>query len=214
MDEVERVLRELLDAEGLSQLGNTHYYGADFERASRVMREVADLYRDTGTPEGLVRAARALFNFGIALDSWGRPQHEIEVAYSGAAAAGREAATPEGLAEIAGALSNLGNALVSWGRPEQEIESTYRDAAAAGRESAIPKGLAERARALSNLGIVFARWRRETERGRDRVPRCSGSGTRGSHTGGVDRNRDGAVGPRAGSCALGARARGSGGRVP
>ena len=163
MDEVERVLRELNDAEGLSQLGNTHYYGADFERASRVMREVADLYRASGTPEGLVRAARALFNFGIALESWGRPQQEIETAYRDAAAAGREAATPEGLAEIAGALSNLGNALVSWGRPQQEIESTYRDAAAAGREAAIPKGLAERARALSNLGIVFARWGREPE---------------------------------------------------
>ena len=78
MDEVEGVLRELNDAEGLSQLGNTHYYRADFERASRVMREVADLYRASGTPEGLVRAARALFNFGIALESWGRPQHEIE----------------------------------------------------------------------------------------------------------------------------------------
>ena len=160
MDEVEGVLRELNDAEGLSQLGNTHYYGADFERASRVMREVADLYRASGTPEGLVRAARALFNFGIALESWGRPQHEIEVAYSGAAAAGREAATPEGLAEIARALSNLGNALVSWGRPQQEVETAYRDAAAAGREAAIPKGLAERARALSNLGIALVGWGR------------------------------------------------------
>ena len=163
MDEVEGVLRELNDAEGLSQLGNTHYYGADFERASRVMREVADLYRTSGTPVGLVRAARALFNFGIALASWGRPEQEVETAYRDAAAAGREAATPEGLAEIAGALSNLGNALVSWGRPQQEIESTYRDAAAAGREAAIPKGLTERARALSNLGYVLADWGREPE---------------------------------------------------
>ena len=89
MDEVEGVLRELNDAEGLSQLGNTHYYGADFERASRVMREVADLYRASGTPVGLVRAARALFNFGVALASWGRPEQEVETAYRDAAALGR-----------------------------------------------------------------------------------------------------------------------------
>ena len=33
------------DAQGLFQLGDTHYYDEDFERASRVMRLVADMYR-------------------------------------------------------------------------------------------------------------------------------------------------------------------------
>ena len=54
LDEVEGVLHELQDAVGLSQLGNTHYYGADFERASRVMRLVANQFRVAGTPESLV----------------------------------------------------------------------------------------------------------------------------------------------------------------
>ena len=239
MDEVEEVLRELEDPGGLSQLGNTHYYGADFERASRVMRDVADLYRAADTPVGLVRAARALFNFGLALASWGRPEREIEVAYRDAAAAGREAATPEGLVEKARALSNLGNALVGWERPRQEIETTYhdavaagreaahtggvgrnskgavqlrahpcdlgarpeqevetawRDAAAAGREAAKPEGLAETARALFNLGNAPCALGTTGARGRGRLPRCSGRGTRGRQTGRVGRNSEGAVG--------------------
>ena len=170
MDEVEEVLRELEDAGGLSQLGNTHYYGADFERASRVMRDVADLYRAADTPVGLVRAARALFNLGIALASWGRPEQEIEVAYRDAAVAGREAATPEGLIETAGALSNLGNTLAGWERPRQEIETAYRDAAVAGREAAIPAGLVLAARALFNLGITLVGWGAGARGDRGRVP--------------------------------------------
>ena len=58
LDEVEGVLHELQDAVGLSQLGNTHYHGEDFERASRVMCHVADLFRVAGTPESLAARPR------------------------------------------------------------------------------------------------------------------------------------------------------------
>ena len=153
LDEVEGVLHELQDAVGLSQLGNTHYYGEDFERASRVMRLVADLFRVAGTPESLVSAAKALYNRGIALTDWGRPEQEVEATYRDAVAAGREASTPAGCAITAKALTNLGNALAHWKRATQEVEATYRDAAASGRKADTPEGLVETAKALSNLGV-------------------------------------------------------------
>ena len=153
LDEVEGVLRDLQDAVGLSQLGNTHYHGKDFERASRVMRLVADQFRVVGTPESLVSAAKALYNRGIALTDWGQPEQEVEAAYRDAAAAGREASTPAGWEITAKALTNLGNALALWKRETQDVEAMYRDAAAAGREAATPEGLVETAKALSNLGV-------------------------------------------------------------
>ena len=163
MDQVEGVLRELGDAQGLFQLGDTHYYDEDFERASRVMRLVADMYRSADTPKSLVSAARALFNLGIALADWGRPQPEVEAAYREAVVAGREAATPEGLVETTNALFNLGNALARWGRPQQEVEAAYRDAVAAGREAATPLGLVETAKALLNLGNSLLGWERTSQ---------------------------------------------------
>ena len=160
LDEVEGVLHELQDAVGLSQLGNTHYHGADFERASRVMRLAADQFRVAGTPESLMSAAKALYNRGIALMDWGRPEEEVEAAYCDAAAAGREAATPEGLVQTAKALFALGNAFAGWGREADEVETTYRQAVATGREAATPAGLLLTAQVLSNLGIVFTGWGR------------------------------------------------------
>ena len=153
LDEVEGVLHELQDAVGLSQLGNTHYHGADFERASRVMRLVANQFRVAGTPESLVSAAKALYNRGIALTDWGQPEQEVEAAYRDAVAAGREASTPAGWEITAKALINLGNALALWKRETQDVEVTYSDAVAAGREAATPEGLVETAKALSNLGV-------------------------------------------------------------
>ena len=152
MDEVEEVLRDLEDPEGLSKLGNTHYYDEDFERASRVMRLVADLYRAAGTSQTFTYASRALYNLGIGLDGWGRAPEEIEAAYCEAVAAGREAATPEGLVAVAKALFNLGNTRASWGRTEQEIEGTYCEAVTAGREASTPEGLVQSAMTLAQLG--------------------------------------------------------------
>ena len=140
LDEVEGVLHDLQDAVGLFQLGNTHYHGEDFERASRVMRLVADQFRVAGTSESLVSAAIALYNRGIALADWGQPEQEIEAAYRDAVAAGHEASTPAGWTITAKALTNLGNALAHWKRERQDVEATYRDAAAAGREAATPEG--------------------------------------------------------------------------
>ena len=160
MDEVEGVLLKLEDAGGLFQLGDTHYFGEDFERASRIMRLVANLSRAADTPESLVIAARALFNLGIALADWGQPEQGIEAAYRDAAAAGREDATPMGLEVTARALTNLGNALVLWDRPQQKIEAAYRDAAAAGREAATPLGLEVTARALASRGNALVDWGR------------------------------------------------------
>ena len=160
LDEVESVLHDLQDAIGLSQLGNTHYHREDFERASRVMRLVADQFRVAGTPESLVSAAKALYNRGIALADWGQPEQEVEAAYRDAVAAGREASTPAGWAITAKAFTNLVNVLAIWGRPEQEIEIACRDAAAAGREAATPEGLEETAKALCNLGVLHTLWGR------------------------------------------------------
>ncbi len=160
MDEVEEVLRKLGDAGGLFQLGSTHYYDEDFERASRVMHLVADLYRGADTPESLARAAQTLSNLGFALAGWGRPQPDVEAAYREAAAAGREAAIPEGLVLTAQTLFNLGFALAGWGRPEQEVEAAYRESAAAGREAATPEGRVLTAQALLHLGFALAGWGR------------------------------------------------------
>ena len=160
MDEIEGVLCKMGDARGLFQLGDTHYYGEDFERASRVMRLVADMCRSVDTPKSLVSAARALFNLGIALADWGRPKLEVEAAYREAAGAGRESATPEGLVVTAQALINLGSALARWERPPQEVEAACREAAGAGRESATPEGLVATAKALFNFGNALARWER------------------------------------------------------
>ena len=87
----------------------------------------------------MVETARALFNFGLALASWGRPEQEVEAAYRDAMVAGQEAATPAGLLLSAQALLGLGSS-TGWVRPEQEVETAYREAAEAARESATPEG--------------------------------------------------------------------------
>ena len=163
MDEVEGVLGELQDVNGLFQLGQTHFSREDFERVSRVMRLVDQLSRAVNTPEGLVGSAWALCNLGEALERWKQEPQQIELAYHQAAIAGRESTHPEGLVAAALALLNLGAELVAWGREPQEIEATFRGAAAAGRQSATPEGLMMTAGAFFGLGESLEGWGREPQ---------------------------------------------------
>ena len=160
MGEVEEVLGELQDVNGLFQLGATHNSRADFERTSRVMRLAVQLSRAVTTSGSLVTTARALTNLGSAMVGMGGAPQEIEAAWRDAAAAGRESGTPEGLEATARALTNLGVAMRNWGRAPQEIEDAWRDAAAAGRASAIPEGLAAAAQAFFDLGVDMKDWER------------------------------------------------------
>ena len=97
MDEIEGVLRELGDIDGLFQLGLTHYHRKDFERSSRVLGLAAHLERVSGTPESLERAARVLYSLGVSLESWERTPQEVDTAYRETAAAGRRGRHPGGV---------------------------------------------------------------------------------------------------------------------
>ena len=160
MGEVEEVLGELQDVNGLFQLGATHNSRADFERTIRVMRLALQLSRAVTTSESLVIAARASTNLGSAMVGLGGAPQDIEAAWRDAAATGRASGTREGLEATARALTNLGVTMRSWGRAPQEIEAAWRDAAAAGRASAIPEGLEATAQAFFSLGVDMMDWER------------------------------------------------------
>ena len=101
--------------------------------------EVQDAYRaaaaagrESGTPEGLEIAARALLALAdfLAQEPTG---DAVEVGYRAAVEAGREAGTPEGLEIAARALLALAN-LLAHDPTGDAVEAAYLAAAAADRK--------------------------------------------------------------------------------
>lgn len=157
------LLDERGDTASLFGVGVAAHFAGRRQAAIDALARVALRGRLIGTPDSLLKSARALSNIGVELREDQRAFELVEEAYSNAAQAGRDAGTPDGLVATAFALGNLGGALREEQRPFQQVEQAVLDAAQAGRDAGTPEGLVATARALLILGVALRDQQRPSE---------------------------------------------------